>query len=1045
MGGKGLWGRVFYPRAPFLTTLNASLDPVFVTCCTTGPDAQQDGVYFIQATTYVSGEGPKHLIEPTFLSPYRHEAMPVNSPKLLSSIGLTPEKLSKLSFFGDVISDLLQKLEARPVIVATPQQQFAELYAAYCPAVVAPRIVALESLSLFLHPRRGQHDFAASLHHFCGRHPSKLPSSDDARDLCEAMVRDHYARDHKLRQLIARCFDDVYREAGNEPSPLNQWLEIIESLLDEPSQYTGSGNADLFGDALSDGEFSGDCEIAATDSERILNTITPMFKRSYHQTYDGKDILSSRYEDAAPDPATRNILLQQFFDRLSKHFDAEPRAGQLELSQQVAEAFDNGNFLIGDAPTGTGKTLAYLAPLLWWAKQAETRVAVSTYTRALQEQAFFNEVPRAVELLKECGLTDEQLPRISLLKGRNNYICGRAIIDTAPEPSAASSIARITWMRLAIFYCEDIAADLDGFPVSPGVPSANAPATLRQARAMINQTRALPACCRGKSAMRCAAGIRTQQALRSHIVVTNHAFILAQPDEFSHVVFDECDHLHEVALSARSFDIELEEVMQLSKDLRRNRGRDRAALPMLSKLINNLPVVPPRLGQAAEDAQELCSKLDAVAFETSSELKTFNEYRRELEGKRTRTESASLFHEYLESGRGDELLTTLQSFLDTVNGLDSALRTTIEELGDIELRLARKIRWRLHRPLESLDHWREGLELWLGGESGEADFSDKLHFEAEFARRRHPLLLLKYLLPQEWLGDVYFPSLQSAALVSATSKIRDSFKPMRGYLGLDILAEDKQERAGRIVEEFSGPTTFSTDAAIYCVPEDAVPYAYRGPDHDAWLEYIENYFFYLGERTRGRVLGLFTNSALVKRIGERLSPKFRAIGLQLLWQGMPGLSKEEVMRTFKANHESILLGVDTFWYGVDFPGTTCEHIVIAKLPYGAPDRYMYAQQARLGYGIQRNTIYLPKALAMFRQGCGRLLRSEDDRGSITILDKRVLDGQHANFLDELPGGIDEWDKPNIVRASTDECLQHIFKHMGLKADVERRGLGSSFI
>ena len=106
MGRKGSWGRVFYPRAPFLTTLNASLDPVFVTCCTTGPDAQQDGVYFIQATTYVSGEGPKHLIEPTFLSPYRHEAMPVNSPKLLSSIGLTPEKLSQLSFFGDVKSNM---------------------------------------------------------------------------------------------------------------------------------------------------------------------------------------------------------------------------------------------------------------------------------------------------------------------------------------------------------------------------------------------------------------------------------------------------------------------------------------------------------------------------------------------------------------------------------------------------------------------------------------------------------------------------------------------------------------------------------------------------------------------------------------------------------------------------------------------------------------------------------------------------------------------------------------------------------------------------
>jgi ATP-dependent DNA helicase DinG len=190
---------------------------------------------------------------------------------------------------------------------------------------------------------------------------------------------------------------------------------------------------------------------------------------------------------------------------------------------------------------------------------------------------------------------------------------------------------------------------------------------------------------------------------------------------------------------------------------------------------------------------------------------------------------------------------------------------------------------------------------------------------------------------------------------------------------------------------------------------------------------------------------LFTNSALVKRIGERLAPKFRAIGLQLLWQGMPGLSKEEVMRTFKANHESILLGVDTFWYGVDFPGTTCEHIVMTKLPYGAPNRYMYAQQARIGYGIQRNTIYLPKALAMFRQGCGRLLRSESDRGSITILDKRVLDGQHANFLEELPGGADEWDTPNIVRASTDECMSAIFKHMSLGADIQRRGLDAGFV
>jgi len=546
---------------------------------------------------------------------------------------------------------------------------------------------------------------------------------------------------------------------------------------------------------------------------------------------------------------------------------------------------------------------------------------------------------------------------------------------------------------------------------------------------------------------RCGAGIRSMRAERSHVVVTNHAFVLARPEEFSHIVFDECDHLHEVALSARSFDVELDEVTKLASDLRAARGRDRAPLPMLKRLLGKLAPGDrnERLQAASAEAEQFTAELDAAAHDNTREMRQFEKFRQAEQGARTREEAAFMLHEYLESGRGDTLITALTALRTAVDGLDSSLRTVIEELGDVHLRQARKLRWALRRPLELLAHWREGLELWLGGESGEGDFSVDLHFEVEFQNRRRPLLCLKWLLPQQWLGDVYFPSLRDAALVSATSHMRGGFKAMAGYLGLDLLAADSVERIGTTVNGFVGPPSFEATSALYCVPEDAPPYAYRGPDAEAWMEYVEDLLVFLAERTRGRILGLFTNRVLLKRVGERLAPVFRALGLPFYYQGMPGYRKEEIMELFRAQEESVLFGLDTFWYGVDFPGPTCQYVVMPKLPYGAPDNYMFAQQARMGWGPQRNRIYLPKALAMFRQGCGRLLRNEDDRGGVIILDRRVLDKRHAAFLEELPGGPEEWQEPEVHRASTDECMQKLFKFMQLGADLERRGLDPSFM
>jgi ATP-dependent DNA helicase DinG len=1004
----------------------ASTDPIFLVCTATGADPARDRVLFLEAWGYPDDEG---LVEVLSAQTFAEEG---------------PDADGQLRA-------CLAKLAGRPLVLAEDQHGFAARFRTLCPELLEPSVLDLVNLARFLYPRRGDGVIAALHARFVGGIAPENWQPPDSRQLLEALARAHFDRPEPLRQLIARGMDDLQHACGEGEVRGFEWIELARRLLDRPSRYAASDEpADR--KAIQDGRFSEDLEFAPMDAERALRELEPEFLAQYKFEFEAYEPLESRLESEAglhPDDAP---IFEAFFDSLPKHFargDDEPapeRPAQRALGHAVEETLASSRFLIADAPTGTGKTLAYLAPLLLWAQRNQVRAGLTTYTRALQEQAFLQEVPRAIALLHAAGLPPERTPRVSMLKGRSNYICGRAIGDAAPEPDGGSAVARATWLRLAIFYCEDSSADLDGFPIDSGVPLGNPARMIRAAHQVVQQVRSLPNCCHGRAALRCGAGVRGLRAERSHLVVTNHAFVLSRPDYFSHLLFDECDHLHEVALSVRSFDIEIDEVTTLAQTLQTGRGRDRAPLERLHRLLNRLAE-----GDKSEALQEQgklaldgARKLDSSGFEVARELRVFKEWRDEQAGDRTPEERAFLLHEYLETGRGDGLATALHALNRAVDQLDSSLRWAIEELGEVPLRDARRLRWSLRRPLEQLAHWREGLELWLGGESGEGDFSDHFHDHVVFENRRQPLLVLKWILPQQWLGSVYLPSLRNAALVSATARLRGGFKSMKGYLGLDILAEETIDRSGREVAEFAAPPTFDPKQALICIPEDAPPYGWRGAAADTWTEYVQDSLLYLAERTRGRVLGLFTNRVVLQRVGERLASAFRARGIQLYWQGMPGLAKEEIMRRFRAETNSVLLGLDTFWYGVDFPGETCEYVVMTKLPYGALDDYVYAQKARMGSGPHRNQIYLPKSLAMFRQGCGRLLRSERDRGAIVILDRRALEKRHADFLKELPGGAEEWQAPNLLVADTDTCFERVFEHMNLDESIQARGMSGSF-
>src|SRR5437660_1071119 len=129
--------------------------------------------------------------------------------------------------------------------------------------------------------------------------------------------------------------------------------------------------------------------------------------------------------------STHDVSLYNFFAPggvLSKTHPAyEFRRGQLQMAQAVEEALSQKRHLIVEAGTGTGKTLAYLLPVI----RAGKRVVISTGTKNLQEQLFFKDVPFLERALYPDG---QGKLRVSYMKGRNNYLCRKKLYDLADQP-----------------------------------------------------------------------------------------------------------------------------------------------------------------------------------------------------------------------------------------------------------------------------------------------------------------------------------------------------------------------------------------------------------------------------------------------------------------------------------------------------------------------------------------------------------------------------------------------------------------------------------
>jgi len=1046
--------------APWETVTHSP--PTFALFWTTGPDTALDGVFRLLAMR-LDADGRWEVFDRT-CDPFPRKSSGSDpsrgsaTARMAREFGVHRGDLSEAVPLEDAWTEFCAFLADSPLVVPDAAS-FVDWCEHLCGAhgVVGegpgPHVIGLDELSALLFPGRtaARGGLVTTLLRDPHTGPPEALHPPQVHAALGQLVARFLALPAEARGLVAEGYRQTcgYLRA-TDPQAASR-LGLALALVEYPSRWARS-TGELFQlDELDDGGLSG--ASSSTDWGATLEALGP---RAAEVSADLAEV-----EILPPDPATPapfdeddEALIDDIFRVhlpavLAQDLGGAPeqyyRDSQHAVAREVAHTLGRNELLAVHAPTGTGKTIAYLVPALLWAHRYGVRLGVATYTRALQEQAMELEVPRTLAALARAGRREGL--RVCLLKGRENYLCFRALRLAAPTTEEDAE----TWLaatRLALFALTDPNGDLDAFPLRAPLrlvdPDRHRTALLRLSRSV----RARSGCCTSQADRdTCAAEIARRRAERSHVVITNQSFVLSRQEFFKHLIFDECEHLHEQAHNAFSHTLSFATLTELLKRIHRPGGGP--ARTPLDRLVRQ--VVPASLaGDELTGALEHWSEARTQLRLLEEEVRTFDAWRQDERRLRDDRDEHSLFREYLDLPEGAALITARDCAASSLNGLDTALCRVAETIDSAPVRGVRRIRRGLDLARADLSAVLLDLEAWIPLKDGKPDLHRQTFYDVERDTQGGYVMAARVLLPNEYLGRYYYPGLSSAVFLSATTKLQGSFESSLGYLGLDRARDPApdEEREGREVRTFSGPEVFDYGRVLIGVPRDAPPPA----DKDRHLEYVTSFLAWLGERTRGRMLVLFTNLSDVRRVATALAPRLESHHIPLWYQGMPAAGKEELAELFRTRVDSVLLGVDTFWYGADFPGETLEYLVIVRLPYGVPDRYHHAQCAALGTSEQRKRIYLPRALAKFRQGFGRLMRRTSDRGCVFLLDQRVLDPRHRVFLRELPLGLatgfasteENETRAHFVRGESSHVLREALAHMDMLADVSRRGLDLHF-
>ncbi|KVQ83715.1 ATP-dependent DNA helicase [Burkholderia ubonensis] len=617
---------------------------------------------------------------------------------------------------------------------------------------------------------------------------------------------------------------------------------------------------------------------------------------------------------------------------------AEPGADGAAAAEADSDAVDNT--LIVEAGTGTGKTYAYLVPAMLWGG----KVIVSTGTKHLQDQLFLRDLPTVRDALA--------VPvTVAMLKGRANYLCHYYLQRTADNgrlPSRQDTAYLQEIVRFAKVTRSGDKAELASVPENAPVWS------------MVTSTRDN---CLGQECPHykdCFVMQARREAQQADIVVVNHHLFFADimlrdtgmaellPNANT-IIFDEAHQLPETATLFFGETLSTTQILELARD---------TVAEGLSHARDAVEWV--KLGGALERA----ARDLRLAFADDTIV---------------RMSLAQLGDDHPLFGALDEL----EAALDALASALASQAERAESLGAC-LRRARELQ-------DLLAGWVApgAAQAAAGAEAAESkageggDAGEKVRWVEVFSHtvqlHETPLSVAPIFakqragVPRAWV------------FTSATLSVRGDFTHYAAQMGL----------SSRRSMTLASPFDYQAQGLLYVprnLPQPSSP-AFTDAVFDAALPAIE--------ASGGGVFMLCTTLRAVDRIAAKLRDVIESRGWNtpLLVQG--DASRTELLDRFRAYGNAILVGSQSFWEGVDVRGDALSLVVIDKLPFAPPDDPVLAARldALAKKGLSPFAAHqLPQAVITLKQGAGRLIRAETDRGVLMICDTRLVDKPYGRRI-----------------------------------------------
>ena len=747
------------------------------------------------------------------------------------------------------------------------------------------------------------------------------------------------------------------------------------------------------------------------------------------------------------------------------HF--RPRAGQTAMAEAVAQTIADSGVLVVEAGTGVGKTYSYLVPALLSGK----RVVVSTATKALQDQLFARDLPRLVQGL---GLP----LRMARLKGRSSYLCLQRLLQArlGKQPLDAQvlrAVARVEdWARSTrtgdMAELPDLAEDSQ---VVPLVTSTRDNCVGRECAhwqaCHVNRAR--------QQALEADVAVVNHHLFFADMEVRESGVAQLLP-QAGVVVIDEAHQLNETGIQFAGLVLSSNQLLGYARDVMQDaseHARGMADWLVLAarvqqavrdwRLVAGTHSSPqPRLrwqGLAPE-------ALDAAQWRHAA-VQVGRALRAVVEALAVVLEMApALAHLY---ERGHALLQRLAHFVrpapeDAVRWLDVGRQHL--RLTESPLNIARLVREQLMaghpalavQPFHAADLAPGGA--WAAPET-EATAEDAAEVADEALHLAVPAWPEGTVEPGQTAG----PALDQAAapteedvpplspptvapvpapaaaapdaalnpgqgahpdaasnvlantLANAPSTAQTAWIFTSATLGLgDDLRwfTEPCGLRGAAVLRVDSPFDYAQQAALY-VPE-AFPLPGDASHSDAVAQLAAEGAAALG----GRTLVLTTTLRALDHIGQQLRQRFGLLEpMDVLVQGQG--AKHALMERFRAGtvhgRGCVLVASSTFWEGVDIPGDALQLVVIDKLPFPPPDDPLVEARSRQLEQLGRNPFAdytLPEAALALKQGAGRLIRTETDRGILVVADTRLRTKAYGrSMVQALPpmhrlGSVAQW-------------------------------------